>query len=139
MFKLLYQSIVTAILASDTSTALSLLQDNHSALLDPLEGQIFHAEVLYYAIKKANLDLIRYLFNLCIGSDLSFYNYCGHTPLSLIISQGLNDIIPEAISKTDKNFALMMAVKLQDKQLVNLLLNKCTFKDRFLRFLGIAK
>lgn len=137
MFKLLYQSIVAAILAADTSNALILLNDGHHALMDPLDGPVFHAEMLYYAIKKANVEVIQYLLNLSVGSDLSFFHYCGHTPLSLVLEEGLNDMVPAVISKTDKNFALHMAVNAKDNKLIDLLLSKCVFKERLLHYLGL--
>ncbi len=140
MFRILYQTIIGAILAADTTTALSLLQDNHDLLLDPLEGPLMHAEMLYYAIKKANIQVIRYLLSLCVGSDVPFYNFCGHTPLSLIMEQNLTelkDIVPEVIAKTDKNFALCMAVQLHDSKITDLLLKTCVFKDKLLKYLGL--
>lgn len=137
MFKVLYQAIIAAILSADTSTALSLLQDGREALMEPLEGPIFHAEVLYYAIKKANKDVLQHLLNLCVGSDVSFYQYCGQTPLSLVVEEGWNEMIPSVLAKTDKNFALLMAVKLHNNKIVDLLMSKCTFKERFLRYLGL--
>lgn len=145
MFRLLYQTIISAILAADTTTALSLLQDNHNLLLDPLEGPLIHAEMLYYAIKKANIQVIRYLLSLCVGSDVPFYNFCGHTPLSLVMEQDLQgikelkDMVPEIIAKTDKNFALCMAVQFHDTKITNLLLKTCVFKDRLLKYLGLKK
>ncbi len=137
MFKQILKGILAAILASDTANALSILQDSQSFLLDPLEGPLLHAEVLYYAIKKSNIDVIKYLLKLNVCSDLSFYHYCGHTPLSLAMEENIKEVVPDIIGKTDKNFALAMAVQQRDNKLVDLLLNKCQYKERFLRYLGL--
>lgn len=138
MIKYLYQGVVAALMASDTSAALTLLQDNQNILLDPLAGANLQAEILYCAIKQANAEVIRFLAK--IGSsqiDVPFYSYCGATPLSLALQEGLNEIVPNLLPKADKYFSLSMAVKLQDRPLADLLLKTFTFKDKFLYFLGL--
>lgn len=137
MFKSLCKGIISAIIVADTTAALSLLQDNQAILFHPFEGPLLHAEILYYAIKKANVEVIRYLLGLHVDSDIPFYNFCGHTPLSLVVETGLNEVVPEVIAKTDKNFALSMAVKFQNSKIINLLLKQCVFKDRLLKYLNL--
>jgi ankyrin repeat protein len=138
MIKLFYQGVIAALMVSDTSSAITLLQDNQAIFLDPLSGANLQAEILYCAIKQANAEVIRFLAK--IGSsrlDIPFYTYCGATPLSLALQEGLNDVIPNLLPKADKYFSLSMAVKFQNGPLVELLLKTFTFKDKFLHFLGL--
>lgn len=137
MIQDIYQGIVSALMHSDTQTVMSLLQDAKEAFKDPLEGPGLHAEVLYYAIKKANHDAINFLLNLCVPSDISFFNYCGQSPLGLALEEGLNEEVPLLIAKTDTSFALCMAVKLKNSKIVQLLRRHCVFKDRLLHSLGL--
>lgn len=139
MFDQLFQGFVAAILAADTATAISVLHDNHALFMDPLQGGLFHAKALYYAIKKANLEIIKQLLHLNVHSDVYFYNFCGESPISLVLSEGLKEVIPEILSKTDKSFALALAVKLHDNKAIDYLLSHCAFKDRFLNYLGLKQ
>lgn len=139
ILKLFCQGVLGALMAADTPTALSLLSDQQGIFLDPLEGATLHAEFLYCAIKQANIDVTRYLLNLCIPSDVSFYHHCGTTPLGLALEQGgLEEVIPLMLEKTDKNFALYTAVQLHNNRLKDLLLKTCSFKDKFLKYLKLA-
>jgi hypothetical protein len=124
-------------LFSDTASALALLQDHQADFLDPIQGVYLHAQVLYYAIKNTNSEIIRYLLNLPVLSDIVFFKFCGHTPISLAVEEDRNELIPLLLTKTDKNFALHMAVKLNLFKTKNLLLKKCVFKQKLLRFLGL--
>lgn len=137
MLELLYQGILTSILTSDTATTVALLEEHKSVFLDPIEGVNLHAQVLYCAMKHTNLEVIRYLLNLLIPSDVAFFKFCGHTPISMAVEEGRNELLPFLIARTDKNFALHMAVKLNLKKTINFLLGKCVFKQKLLSFLGI--
>ncbi len=137
MVELLYQSILASILSADTAVALSLLQDHRAAFLDPIEGVCLHAQVLYCAIKNTNREVIQYLLNLSTLSDIVFFKFCGHTPISLAVEEGRYELIPILLAKTDKNFALHMAVKLRLFKTKNLLLKTCFFKKKLLQFLGL--
>lgn len=142
MIKMFTQGVIAALMVADTNAALTLLQDHRSALLDPLSGATLQAEFLYYAIKKANMDVIKFLLNFGQGTgiDIPFFNFCGNTPIGLALEEGgegFKEVVPNILSCTDKNFALMMAVKLNHSSVVNLLLKTFAFKDRFLRLLGI--
>jgi len=137
MLDLLYQGLLTSISSSDTATALALLQEHRAEFLDPIEGICLHARALYYAIKSANREVIQYLLNLPVLSDIVFFKFCGHTPISLAVEEGREDLVPLLLAKTDKNFALHMAVKLKLFKTKRLLLKKCFFKEKLLRFLGL--
>lgn len=138
VIKLLCQGVLGALMVADTPSALALLNDSQGALLDPLEGPALHAELLYYSIKHANKDVIMHLVGLCIPSDVSFFNYCGFTPAGLAMEEGLDEMVPLILEKTDKQFALYTAVQLKNVKLRDLLLKTCVFKDRLLRYLGLA-
>lgn len=138
MIKLFYQGVIAALMVADTSAALSLLQDNQTAFLAPLAGARLEAQILYCAIKKSNLEVIKRLLSLGPqGIDVPFYNYCGDIPLSLALKEGLNEVIPTLLSKTDKNFALQMAVTQKNSSLINLLRRSFPYKAQFLRYLGL--
>ncbi len=137
MYELIYQGVLTSILASDTNTALHLLQDHQANFFDPVDGVILHAEVLYCAMKNANKEIISYLLNLPILSDIAFFKFCGQTPISLAVEEDRSDLIPLLLSKTDKNFALHMAVQLNLPKTIQLLLSQCVFKQKLLKFLGL--
>jgi hypothetical protein len=137
MINLFCKGVMAALMAADTPTALNLLGDGQGVFLDPLEGATLHAEILYCAIKHANRDVITWLMNLCISSDVSFYNYCGHTPVGLVLEEGLNDMLPLMLSKTDKSFALYTAVQLKNTKLQDLLLRSCIYKEKFLKYLKL--
>lgn len=139
MIKLLSQGVLGALMVADTPTALTLLNDSSSVLLDPTVGPAIHAELLYYSIKQANIDVVKYLVNLCIPSDISFYNFCGRTPAGLALEEGLHSVVPLIVEKTDHQFALYTAVFLKQNSLKELLLKTCTFKEKFLKYLGIVK
>lgn len=137
MLDLLYQGVLTSLLSSDTASALALLQDHRAAFLDPIEGVCLHAQVLYCAIKSANREVIKYLLDLPILSDIVFFKFCGHTPISLAVEGGQEELVALLLPKTDKNFALHMAVKLNLLKTKSLLLRKCVFSAKLLRFLGL--
>lgn len=139
MIKMFTQGVITALIAADTQTALALLQDQQMALLDPLAGASLQAELLYFAIKKTNTEVIQFLLSFCKGNgvDIPFFNFCGNTPIGLALEEGFKEVVPSLLSSTDKNFALMTAVKLQNKNLIELLLKTFSFKTKFLKFLGL--
>lgn len=139
MIKLFTQAVIAALMTADTNTALTLLQGNQAALLDPLAGSSLQAEFLYYAIKKANKDVIQFLLHLTrdSGLDVPFFNFCGNTPIGLALEENLQEVVPSLLANTDKNFALMMAVKLHRSAVINLLLKSFAFKDKFLTLLGL--
>jgi len=139
MVKQFYQGILAALIVADTHTAIALLSDNQSAFLDPLSGANLQAEILYHAIKRANADVIRFLVNLGdnMKMDVPFYAYCGETPLSLALREGLTEVIPTLLSKADKYFSLSMAVKFHNTRLIDMLLKTFTFKQKFLQFVGL--
>lgn len=141
MIKLFTQGVIAAVLAADTNTALALLQDHQNMLLDPLAGASIQAEFLYYAIKKTNADVIKVLLNISEGAglDIPFFNFCGNTPIGLALEENYQEVIPTLLSNTDKNFALMTAVKLNHKHSISLLLKTFAFKLKFLQFLGLNK
>lgn len=138
MIKLFNQSIKVALMTADTATALDLLQENQAAFQDPLSGLRLEAELLYYAIKKANLKVIDYLFSLGNpGVDVPFYNFCGDVPIGLALKEGLNEALPTLLSHIDKNFALQTAVTSKNTSLIDLLLKSFPYKEHFLRYLGL--
>lgn len=137
MIKICCDEIKRALLSSDTNSALKLLDDSQTMFLDPLEGPSIHAEILYYAIKKTNRDVIKFLLNLRVHCDLAFFNYCGQSPIALASEEGLNDLIPFILEKTDNEFALYTAVQLKNSVVQNLLLKSCRFKEKFLKFLNL--
>lgn len=139
MIKMFTQGVIAALMAADTNTALALLQDQQATLLDPLAGAPIQAEFLYYAIKKTNTDVIKFLLHFCKGNgvDVAFFNFCGNTPIGLALDEGYKEAIPSLLLNVDKNFALMMAIKLNHTSLVELLLKTFPFKAKFLQFLGI--
>lgn len=139
MIDLLAQSILASILTADNTATLVLLQDHQTMFVDPIEGVALHAKILYYAIKNANQDIIRYLLNLPVLSDIPFFRFCGHTPISLAVEEGHAELLPLLLAKTDKNFALHMAVKLNLPKTKSFLLSKCVFKEKLLQFLGCSK
>lgn len=134
---LMCQGVLTSLLVSDPATALSLLHDYQADFLDPVEGVCLHAQVLYCAMKNANKEVMQYLLNLPILSDIAFFKFCGQTPISLAIEEGHEEWMPLLLAKTDKNFALHMAVQLKSNKTVQLLLGKCFFKQKLLKFLGL--
>jgi Ankyrin repeats (3 copies) len=139
MNELVYQSIIASLLASDTQGALNLLQDNRSLFFDPIEGILLHARVLYCAIAQANQEVIRFLVSLPILSDIVFFKFCGHTPLSFAIEENNKVVLPLLLQKMDKNFALHMAIKLNFNKTRDFLLKHCHFKVKLLRFLGLNR
>lgn len=130
--------LATLLAANNTAGALELLQSAQFVLEGTVEGMELHAEVLYCAIKNANQEILQFLLNIPVLSDISFFKFCGHTPISLAVENGCQDLIPLLLAKTDKNFALHMAVKLKQEKTRKLLLSKCIFKTKLLQFLGIA-
>lgn len=139
MIKVVCQSVIAALMVADTNTALGLLNESQGLFLDPLEGASLHAEILYCALKQSNKEVIRFLLNIPVTSDLSFYHLCGETPVSLALNQGLDDMLPFILEKTDKNFALCTAVQLKNSRLKDLLLKTTQFKDKLLTYLGLKK
>lgn len=137
---LIHQGILTAILStnSDITQTLALLKEGQYIFSDPLCGMALHAEVVYSAIKQGKKEILKHLLNLPIISDINFFKFCGHTPLSLAIEEGKQDLIPLLLAKTDKNFALHMAVKLKQEKIKKLLLSNSVFKPKFLKFLGLT-
>lgn len=133
----LSEKILASIQAAEIPTILALLEENHSVFLNPIDGVILHAKALYYAIKSSKQEVIRFLLNLPVSSDVAFFKYCGHTPLSLAIEEGSYELLPLLLAKTDKNFALHMAVKLNLARTKNFLLSRCNFKKKLLQFLGV--
>lgn len=137
MIKICCFEIKKALLAADTQAALKLLEDSHCMFLDPLEGPSILAEILYVAIKKSNREVIQFLLNLPAHCDIAFYNYCGQTPVACAFDEGLKDLLPLILEKTDKDFALFTAVQLKNNVLQNLLLKSCRYKEKLLRYLGL--
>ena len=135
--ELVGREIVNAILSADTARALSLIQDSQVAFSEP-GGVYLHAEALYGAIKKANMVVISALFAMPVYSDVAFFKFCGSTPLSAAIEGGHEALLPLLLSKTDKNFALHMAVKLKLHKSLVFLRKHCFFKQKFLVLLGLA-
>ncbi len=138
MIELLRQGLLSGLQAADTPTALALLQEHRALFLDPIEGAILHAKTVYYAIKQGNKAVLQFLLNLPVVSDVSFFQFCGQTPLSMAIENNQYELISPLLSKTDKDFALHMAVTLHMEKTKSFLLNKCHFRARLLNFLGIT-
>lgn len=137
MKHLLSQGVLASLQAADTQNGLQLLRESQLLFLEPIEGSKLHAESLYYAIKTNKQDIARFLLNLPVASDVAFFKFCGQTPLSLAIEENHIDLLPILLTKTDKNFALHMAVKLNLAKTKTLLLTRCAFKARLLQFLGV--
>lgn len=137
MMDALSQEILNSILAADTEVSLALLEEGRSLFLDPVKGISFHAEALYCAIKKANHKVVQSLFELPTRSDIAFFKLCGNTPIGVAVEENRNELLPLLLTKTDKSFALHMAVKLNFKKTKKILLNKCSFKKKFLDFLNL--
>ena len=134
---LLAGEIVSAVLSADTLKALALIQDYQDIFSDPVQGLAVHAEILYGAIKKANTAVVEALLALPVHSDLSFFKFCGTTPLSAAIESGHEELFPVLLSRTDKYFALHMALKFNVAKTLNFLLDTCFFSQKFLRLLGL--
>lgn len=139
MIDVLYQAFQAALMTADTGTALSLLQEHRSDFLEPFEGCLLHAKIMYFTLKHPNPDILAFLLNLHVFSDISFFKYCGQTPLSFAIENGHPEIAALLAMKTDKNFALQMAVKFKMEKTINFLLSHCVFKERFLKMLGLCR
>jgi hypothetical protein len=138
MLETVFRGILTSISAADTPSALTLLQTHKTMFLEPIEGTLMHAELLYSAIKYNNQDVVRFLLALPIVSDITFFKFCGYTPLSYAIEENYVALLPLLLAKTDKNFALHMAVKLNLSKTKAFLLSKCVFKEKLLGFLGLS-
>lgn len=138
MLEVISQEILNSIVAADTPVALALLQTHKAMFLEPIEGALMHAELLYSAIKHNNLEVVRSLLTLPVISDITFFKFCGHTPLSYAIEENHPALWSLLLAKTDKNFALHMAVKLKLAKTKAFLLNKCVFKEKLLGFLGLS-
>lgn len=130
--------ILASIVTADTPTALTLLQAYKAKFLEPIEGALMHAEMLYCAIKYTNQEVVKFLLELPVISDIAFFKFCGHTPVSYAVEENHPVLIPLLLAKTDKSFALHMAVKLNLFKTKALLLKKCVFKEKLLRFLGLS-
>lgn len=141
MIELLHQGILSSILATngDITETLALLRDGKFIFNDPIEGMAFHAEFVYLSIKQGKEEVLKFLLSLPVLSDIDFFKFCGHTPISLAMEEGKQDFIPLLLAKTDKSFALHMAVKLKQEKIIKLLLSRCTFKTKLLQFLGLSK
>lgn len=139
MIDLLIPGILSVLSANNTPAALELLQEGQMAFNNPIQGAALHAEMLYSCIKNANLEVLKSLLNLRVLSDIYFLKFCGHTPISLALEEGKVDLLPLLLAKTDKNFALHMAVKLKQEKTLKYLLATCIFKERLLKFLGLSK
>jgi len=137
MIDILYQGIVTCLAAADTNSALALLNDHQNAFLDPVQGVSLHAQLIYTTIKNANKEVLQALLKLPVLSDISFYKFCGQTPLSLAVEENHKDLIPLLLLGTDKNFALHMAIRFNQIKTKSLLLKKCVFNEKLLKFLKI--
>jgi hypothetical protein len=138
MLETVYREILCFIAAADTPVALALLQAHKASFLEPIEGALRHAELLYCAIKYSNQAVVKFLLELPIISDITFFRFCGHTPLSYAIEQNHDALLPILLAKTDKNFALHMAVKLNLLKTKTLLLKQCTFKPKLLHLLELS-
>lgn len=137
MIEILYQAFQTAIMAADTGAALSLLQEHKSELLLPIEGCVLHAKLLYCTLKHPDPKILDFLLKLPVFSDISFFQYCGHTPLSLALEEGHPELASLLATKIDKKFALQMATNLKMKKTTQFLLNHFTYTERFLKMLGL--
>lgn len=138
MLDIIFREILSAITAVDTATAVSCLQAHKSLFLEPIEGALRHAELLYRAIQCNNQAVVKFLLELPVVSDISFFRFCGHTPLSYAIEEHHETLLPLLLAKTDKNFALHMAVKFNLLKTKAFLLSRCVFKEKLLRFLGLS-
>ncbi|HXH55638.1 MAG TPA: ankyrin repeat domain-containing protein [Gammaproteobacteria bacterium] len=138
MLETVYREILCSIAAADTPAALALLHTHKASFLEPIEGTLKHAEFLYCAIQYNNQAVVRFLLDLPVISDISFFKFCGHTPLSYAIEQNHDALLPILLTKTDKNFALHMAVKLNLLKTKTFLLNQCTFKPKLLHLLELS-
>ena len=138
MLETVYREILCSIAAGDTPAALALLQANKASFLEPIEGVLKHAELLYCAIKYNNQAVVRFLLDLPVISDISFFRFCGHTPLSYAIEDNHEALLPILLAKTDKNFALHMSVKLNLFKTKTYLLKKSVFKEKLLHFLELS-
>jgi hypothetical protein len=139
MIELLIPGVLSVLTANNTPAVLQLLQEGQVAFNHPIEGAALHAEMLYSCIKNANQEVLKSLLNLKVLSDIVFFKFCGHTPISLALENGNIDLLPLLLTKTDKNFALHMAVKLKQEKTLKYLLTTCIFKERLLKFLGLHK
>jgi hypothetical protein len=137
MIDLIPREILSAIVAADTPAALALLQSYKATFLEPIEGALIHAEMLYCAIKHTNQEVVRFLLEIPIISDISFFKFCGQTPISYAIEGNHDALLPMLLAKTDKNFALHVAVKFNFLKTKTFLLTKCVFKEKLLHFLGL--
>ncbi len=138
MKELLTREMIAAIHQSDPLQALALLKEHEGIFYEPVAGIIFHAEALYAAIKNANVTIVRYLLSLPIHSDIAFFQFCGNTPVGLAVEENRPDLMPYLLQKTDKSFALHMAVKL-DQLKAKALLMKCgTYSHKLLALLNLA-
>lgn len=131
------QEILKSILHADPATTLSLLEEAKALFLEPVKGIPFHAKAMYYSIKQANKDVLNWLTQLPVQSDISFFKLCGNTPIGVAIEDGHQELLGILVTRTDKNFALHMAVKLKFSKTIQVLLAECSFKDRFLNFLKL--
>lgn len=95
------------------------------------------AKALYTAIKNDNVDILRSLLEHDGISDFHFFHYCGETPISMALSENKQDLLPVLLNKTNKHFALHIAVKLKKEQVIRYLLSHCQFSSKFLHFLGL--
>ena len=137
MIETVSREILRFIVAADTAAALSLLQTHKGSFLEPIEGALKHAELLYFAIKYENQAVLKFLLALPVISDITFFRFCGHTPLSYAIEENHDALFSLLLAKTDKNFALHMAVKLNFFKTKSVLLKHCTFKAKLLHFLEL--
>lgn len=137
MVDLLFQAALAAIANPDSVDALQKLQEQGSLFLDSVQGIGFHAEALYAAIKKANTQAVEYLLSLPVHSDIAFFKFCGNTPIGLAIEENHLELVTALLQKSDKNFALLMAVKLGQIKVKELLIRQGCFKAKLLKLLGL--
>jgi hypothetical protein len=138
LLEVLSQNIISAIISADTTTALALLKEHQGWFTDPVEGIVLHSKALYYAIKNSKFEILQYLLQMPVSSDVPFFKFCGYTPISFAIEEGHPEVLPLLLTKTDKSFALHMAVNSNLAKSKAYLLSKCVFKEKLLKYLGLC-
>lgn len=137
MVDLVFQDILATIAHASPADTLQKLQVQGALFLDSLDGITLHAEALYAAIKKTNYKAVEYLLSLPVHSDIAFFKFCGNTPIGLAVEENRSELLDTLLKKSDKNFALLMAVKLGQAKVKELLMRDGNFKGKFLKLLSL--
>ena len=138
MVNLLFQDVLATIANPDAADMLQRLQLQGGLFLDSIQGITLHAEALYAAIKKANTQAVEYLLSLPVHSDVAFFKFCGNTPIGLAVEENHPELLKTLLQKSDKNFALLMAAKLGQMKVKELLLRQGNFKAKLLKLLALS-